>query len=154
MGKSGFGWDDSRCMITVDSQDVWDEYCKDRAEGTRITETVNESVHTSRANLGQSDSQECYVPTAEWCPDTGYVGNDGTDSEETHFPHAPNVQSTAATRKSTSSNKKRKMIRASDDDGLTIAVSNFCESANERLGELSKKLFSDYIEGEKRAAVF
>ncbi|KAL0404592.1 UNVERIFIED_CONTAM: hypothetical protein Sradi_2100000 [Sesamum radiatum] len=28
MGKSGFGWDDSRCMITVDSQDVWDEYCK------------------------------------------------------------------------------------------------------------------------------
>ncbi|KAL0342944.1 UNVERIFIED_CONTAM: hypothetical protein Sangu_1181800 [Sesamum angustifolium] len=28
LGKSDFGWDDSRSMITVDSQDVWDEYCK------------------------------------------------------------------------------------------------------------------------------
>ncbi|KAL0395388.1 UNVERIFIED_CONTAM: hypothetical protein Slati_4505000 [Sesamum latifolium] len=28
MGKSGFRWDNSWCMIMVDSQDVWDEYCK------------------------------------------------------------------------------------------------------------------------------
>ncbi|KAL0458770.1 UNVERIFIED_CONTAM: hypothetical protein Slati_0504200 [Sesamum latifolium] len=161
MGKSGFGWDDSRCMITVDSQDVWDEYCKswsffpvwreifgrDRAEGTRIIETVNEYVHPSKSNLDQTDSQDCYAPTAEWCPDTGYVEKDGAASEEIQFTQEPNVQSTAATRKSTRSSKKRKVIRVSDDDGLSNVVSTFCEGANERLGELSKKFFSDYIEG-------
>ncbi|KAL0366857.1 UNVERIFIED_CONTAM: hypothetical protein Sradi_3575800 [Sesamum radiatum] len=52
MGKSDFGWDESLCMVTVESQDTWDEFCK-----IIIQRTVN-------------------VPTAEWCPDVGYAGND------------------------------------------------------------------------------
>ncbi|KAL0399934.1 UNVERIFIED_CONTAM: hypothetical protein Sradi_2336700 [Sesamum radiatum] len=178
MGKSGFGWDDSRCMITVDSQDMWDEYCKqdatartmrfklwpffpawrkifgrDRAEGARIFETVHEYNPPSKSNVGQSDSQECYVPTAEWCPSTGYVGNDAS-LEDIQFTPEANAQSTAATRKSTSSSKRRKIVRETEDDGFSNAVTTFCQSANERLAEMSKKLFTDYIEGEKRAAVF
>ncbi|KAL0312948.1 UNVERIFIED_CONTAM: hypothetical protein Sradi_5694100 [Sesamum radiatum] len=103
--------------------------------------------------MGQSDSQECYVLTAEWCPDTGYVGNDAS-LEDIQFTPEANVQSTAATRKSTSSSKRRKVVRETEDDGFSNAVSTFCQSANERLDEMSKKLFCDYIEGEKRAAVF
>ncbi|KAL0430523.1 UNVERIFIED_CONTAM: hypothetical protein Sradi_0678300 [Sesamum radiatum] len=101
-------------------------------EGARIFETVHEYNPLSKSNMGQFDSQECYVPTAEWCPDTGYV----------------------ATRKSTSSSKRRKVVRETEDDGFSNAVSTFCQSANERLAEMTKKLFCDYIEGEKRAAVF
>ncbi|KAK4435695.1 hypothetical protein Salat_0733000 [Sesamum alatum] len=40
------------------------------------------------------------------------------------------------------------------DDGLTAAVNTFCDSANQRLGELSKKLFADYDEAEKRSSVY
>ncbi|KAL0293469.1 UNVERIFIED_CONTAM: hypothetical protein Sradi_6936100 [Sesamum radiatum] len=85
---------------------------------------------------------------AEWFPETGYVRNDGAALDEIQLTQEPNVQSTAAMRKSTSSSKKRKVI------GLSNIVSTFCESANERLGELSKKLFFDFIEGEKRAAIY
>ncbi|KAK4433039.1 hypothetical protein Salat_1066100 [Sesamum alatum] len=40
------------------------------------------------------------------------------------------------------------------DDGLTNAVNTFCDSANERLGELSKKLFANYEEVEKWSSVY
>ncbi|KAL0373478.1 UNVERIFIED_CONTAM: hypothetical protein Sradi_3263500 [Sesamum radiatum] len=151
MGKSGFGWDDDRCMITVDSQDAWDDYCKvdatartmrykswpffpawreifgrDRAEGARIFETVHEFNHPSKSNMGQPDSQDCYVPTAE-CPDMGYVGNDAS-LEDIHFTPEPNVQSTTAMRKSTNSSKRRKVVRESDDDGFSTAVSVFARA--------------------------
>ncbi|KAL2228791.1 UNVERIFIED_CONTAM: hypothetical protein Sindi_1858800 [Sesamum indicum] len=100
MGKSDLGWDDNRCMVTVDSQDVSDEYCKveptartmcykswpffpawreilgkDRAEGERTLD-VNETVHVAKSYCGTTDTQDCYVPSAEWCPEFGYVGND------------------------------------------------------------------------------
>ncbi|KAK4394008.1 hypothetical protein Sango_1871600 [Sesamum angolense] len=99
MGKSGFGWDDSRSMITVDSQDVWDEYCKidssartmqykswpflpawreifgkDRAVGYVIVEAhpkVNEADTDA-----DTETHGYYVPTTEWCPGVGYVEND------------------------------------------------------------------------------
>ncbi|KAL0311987.1 UNVERIFIED_CONTAM: hypothetical protein Sradi_5598000 [Sesamum radiatum] len=77
MGKSGLGWDDSRNMVTVDSQDVWEEHCKvdptartmrykswpyfpawreifgrDRADGVRTVETVNEYAHPTKSPVG------------------------------------------------------------------------------------------------------
>ncbi|KAL0374105.1 UNVERIFIED_CONTAM: hypothetical protein Sradi_3326200 [Sesamum radiatum] len=136
MDKSGLGWDDNRYMVTVDSQDVREEYCKvdptaqtmrykswpffptwreifgrDRVDGGCILEIVNEYVHPSKSQVGQTDTQECYVPTAEWCPKFGYVGNDRATSED-------------------------------------------IQSVDARLTELSKKLFVDYIEVEKRAIVY
>ncbi|KAL0454952.1 UNVERIFIED_CONTAM: hypothetical protein Slati_0834400 [Sesamum latifolium] len=166
MDKSGFGWDDSRCMITVDSQEVWDEFCKlffpawreifgrDRAEGERIFKTTPEIVHTPKTNCIQTDTQECYVPTAEWCLEFGYAENDKAISDEIQVTPDPNVHSTASHIKSGSTSKKRKRLKVSDDDGLSNAVSTFYASADARLGEISKKLFVDFLEVEKRSAVF
>ncbi|KAK4435016.1 hypothetical protein Salat_0664600 [Sesamum alatum] len=98
MAKSGFGWDDSWCMITVDTQDIWEEFCK--------------------ANVDV------------------------------------NVTSTASHKKIGSSRKKRNEKIIVQDDGLTNAANTFCDSANERLGELSKKLFADYNEAEKRSSIY
>ncbi|KAL0366961.1 UNVERIFIED_CONTAM: hypothetical protein Sradi_3586200 [Sesamum radiatum] len=176
MAKSGFGWDDSRCMITVDSQEVWDEFCKhcknnavqvwpffsawreifgrDRAEGERIFETTPEIVQNQKSNFVQTDTQECYVPTAEWCPDFGYAGNDKAISDEVQVTPDPNVNSTASNMKSGSASRKRKGCKVADDDILSNAVEKFCASADARLAEISKKLFVDYIEVEKRSAIF
>ncbi|KAL0400324.1 UNVERIFIED_CONTAM: hypothetical protein Sradi_2375700 [Sesamum radiatum] len=131
MSKSGFGWDDSRCMITVDSQDVWEEYCKidssartmcyknwpffpawreifgkDRAVGEVMVEG-HPNVNAADTDV-ETETQDYYVPTAEWCPGVGYVD----------------------------------------------AVKKFCDTANQRLLEISKKLFVDYEEVEKRSAVY
>ncbi|KAL0444269.1 UNVERIFIED_CONTAM: hypothetical protein Slati_2149600 [Sesamum latifolium] len=160
MVKSGLGWDDSRCMVMVDSQDVWEEYCKreifgrDRAEGGRILETVDVYVQPSKAHVPQTDTQECYVPTAEWCAEFGYIGNDKAASKNIQVTQEANMHSVNSNRKSASTSKKRKASKVGDDDGLSNVVSMFCESADARLTELSKKLFVDYIEVEKRVAVF
>ncbi|KAL0430309.1 UNVERIFIED_CONTAM: hypothetical protein Sradi_0656900 [Sesamum radiatum] len=106
MGKSGFGWDDTRCMITVDNQDIWNEYCKDRAVG-EVTVEAHPTVNNDDSEK-DTETQSYYVPTAEWCPDFGYVE----------------------------------------------AVNAFCDTAKQHLVELSKKLFVDYEEVEKRAVVF
>ncbi|KAL0423566.1 UNVERIFIED_CONTAM: hypothetical protein Sradi_0891400 [Sesamum radiatum] len=99
MSKSGLSWDDSRCMVTVDSQDVWDDYCKidpttrttryktwsfflawrgifgkDRANG-EVTRDANKKVDPP-PSLVDNDPTDCYVPMAEWCPNFGYFRND------------------------------------------------------------------------------
>ncbi|KAK4413677.1 hypothetical protein Salat_2780500 [Sesamum alatum] len=78
MAKSGFGWDDSRCMITVDTQDIWDEFCKDVVD---------------------NETQDCYVPTTEWCPDVGHVGNENGTAGDTQANVDVNVTSTASHKK-------------------------------------------------------
>ncbi|KAL2235386.1 UNVERIFIED_CONTAM: hypothetical protein Sindi_1270800 [Sesamum indicum] len=40
------------------------------------------------------------------------------------------------------------------DDGLANAMTTFCESVNEQLGELNKKSLVDFDEVEKRSAVY
>ncbi|KAL0328338.1 UNVERIFIED_CONTAM: hypothetical protein Scaly_2266400 [Sesamum calycinum] len=146
MGKSGFGWDDSRSMITVDSQDVWDEYCKidasaktmrykswpffpawreifgkDRAIGEVIVEAHPKGNEAD--TVADTETHGYYVPTAEWCPGVGYVGNDSGALGDIH-------------------------------ENVDHAVNTFCDAANQRLSEISKKLFVDYEEVEKRSAVF
>ncbi|KAK4382562.1 hypothetical protein Sango_2859200 [Sesamum angolense] len=177
MGKSGFGWDDSRSMITVDSQDVWDEYCKidasarvmrykswpyfpawreifgkDRAIGKVIVEAHPKGNEAD--TVADAEMHGYYVPTVEWCPGVGYVGNDSGTFGDIHENVDRNVTSTVSQKKPTSSGKKRKKINTHTDDGLTDGVNTFCDAANQRLSEISKKLFMDYEEVEKRSAVF
>ncbi|KAL0401316.1 UNVERIFIED_CONTAM: hypothetical protein Slati_4161500 [Sesamum latifolium] len=177
MGKSGFGWDDSRCMITVDSQEVWDEYCKidssartmrykswpffsawreifgkDRAVG-EVTVEVHPTVNDTDTEA-ETETQEYYVPTAEWCPGVGYIGNDNGTPGDNQENVDRNATSTASQKKPTSSGKKRKRRVPVADDGLTDAVNTFCDTANQRLSEISKKLFVDYEEVEKRSTVY
>ncbi|KAK4434522.1 hypothetical protein Salat_0615000 [Sesamum alatum] len=102
----------------------------------------------------EDETQDCYVPTAEWCPNTGYAGNDNVTGGGTQGNVEVKVNSTASQKKIGSSGKKRKTKMIVQDHGLTYAVNKCCDSANERLGELSKKLFADFDEIEKRSSVY
>ncbi|KAK4421576.1 hypothetical protein Salat_2108200 [Sesamum alatum] len=96
----------------------------------------------------ENDTQDCYAPTAEWCPKTGYAGNDTGTVADVQANVDVNVTSTASAKKVGSIGKKRKVKGFVQDDGLTAAVNTFCDSVNQRLGELSNKLFADYDEAE------
>ncbi|KAL0441050.1 UNVERIFIED_CONTAM: hypothetical protein Sradi_0043900 [Sesamum radiatum] len=137
MGNSGFGWDDNRSMITVDSQDVWDEYCKIDASAKVYAIQVLALFSRLAGNF------RCWVCRN----DSGALG-------DIHENVDRNVTSTASQKKPTSSGRKRKKIDTHTDDGLADAVNTFCDAANQRLSEISKKLFVDYEEVEKRSAVF
>ncbi|KAK4425238.1 hypothetical protein Salat_1717700 [Sesamum alatum] len=84
----------------------------------------------------------------------GYVGNDNgaTGNNQGHFE--PNTTSTASHKKSNHSSRERKSHTIVQDGGLYKAVNTFCDSANQRLSKLSKKLFVDYDEAEKQSAVY
>ncbi|KAK4441528.1 hypothetical protein Salat_0487700 [Sesamum alatum] len=93
----------------------------------------------------------------KWCPKTVYAGNDNRTVGETQGNIEVNVTSTTSKKKIKKlgvPEKKRKAKIVVQDDGLTNAVNTFCDSANERLGELSKKLFADYEEVEKQSLVY
>ncbi|KAK4426516.1 hypothetical protein Salat_1420200 [Sesamum alatum] len=132
---------------------AWREiFGKDQAGGS-IAEDYDDVVDvmdTPEAN----DPQEYYVPTAEWCPESGFVGNDNGPTQDTQGNIDPTVNSTTSNKKSTSNRKKQKVMVGASDDGLELAANTFCDTANARLGELSKKLFVDYDEVEKRSAVY
>ncbi|KAK4434860.1 hypothetical protein Salat_0648900 [Sesamum alatum] len=132
---------------------AWREiFGKDRAVGDEIcvgqyTNDVPPVVDLADDEV-DNETPECYVPTVEWCPNTGYAGNDSGTFAETQPNVDVNVTSTNSQKRMGSSGKKRKVKIIVQDDGLTNAVNTFCDSANERLDELSKKLFTDYEEAE------
>ncbi|KAL0460988.1 UNVERIFIED_CONTAM: hypothetical protein Slati_0726000 [Sesamum latifolium] len=86
MSKSGLGWDDNRCMVTVDDDNAWKEYVK--------------------------DTQDCYVPTAEWNPKTAFVGYEEDPQTSYNANVDPTVNSSSATKRTTTSIKKRKAEEA------------------------------------------
>ncbi|KAL0313338.1 UNVERIFIED_CONTAM: hypothetical protein Sradi_5733100 [Sesamum radiatum] len=155
MSKSGFGWDESRHMVTVENNDVWDEYLK-----------VDPSVRTMRFKswpffnawreiFGKDGAQ-------------GEVAEDINDTVRASTPLSPPVSPTVPVnnrddecyvrpqnvRKSGSTGKKRKVAHAASDERLVDCVSTFCEAANVRMVELTKRLFVDFDEVEKRSSVF
>ncbi|KAL0349829.1 UNVERIFIED_CONTAM: hypothetical protein Sradi_4132100 [Sesamum radiatum] len=134
IGKGGLGWDDTRCMVTVASQDVWDEYCKidpsarsmrykswpyfpawheifgkDRVNG-EVTHDVNEMENLSD-NVAETEPEDCYILTVEWCPNLGYVGNDNAFVGDNQANVEANVNSTASNKKFTSSTKNKRPIK-------------------------------------------
>ncbi|KAK4416635.1 hypothetical protein Salat_2489000 [Sesamum alatum] len=138
---------------------AWREiFGKDRAVGDEIyvgqyTNDVTPVVDLADDEV-DNETPECYVPTAEWCPNTGYAGNDTGTNADTQANIYVNVTSTNSQKRLGSSGRKRKAKIIFQDDGLTNAVNTFCDSANERLGELSKKLFADFEVAEKRSSVY
>ncbi|KAK4422945.1 hypothetical protein Salat_1877100 [Sesamum alatum] len=90
-----------------------------------------------------NDPQEYYIPTAEWCPESGFVGNDNGPMQDTQGNIDPTVNSTT--------NKKKGNI----DPTVNSTTGNKKSTSNrKKLGELSKKLFVNYDEVEKRSGVY
>ncbi|KAL0355795.1 UNVERIFIED_CONTAM: hypothetical protein Sradi_4026400 [Sesamum radiatum] len=116
MSKSGFGWDDEKNMITVDENSIWDDYVKvdpsvktmryksfpffpawreifgkDRAagEGAKDGKATVDAVRREEAR----ETQDYYVPTAEWNPEEGFVSNDGDPVQSSQMNVDPTTNS-------------------------------------------------------------
>ncbi|KAK4389459.1 hypothetical protein Sango_2282900 [Sesamum angolense] len=94
MSRSGLGWDDSRCMVTVEDNNAWEERKKPVSYNLNIDPTVNSS-------------------SASKCP--------------------------------TTSTKKRKVQEAWPEiPQLVNMVTQFCDTANTRLGCLTRVLEKEF----------
>ncbi|KAL2252672.1 UNVERIFIED_CONTAM: hypothetical protein Sindi_0061900 [Sesamum indicum] len=96
--KSGLGWDESQNMVMVEDDNAWDDYVKfqmdPNAKGMHYKtwpffSSCREIFGKDRAtrnygadpyknandirNEKMADTQDCYVPNAEWNPDIGFV---------------------------------------------------------------------------------
>ncbi|KAL0366883.1 UNVERIFIED_CONTAM: hypothetical protein Sradi_3578400 [Sesamum radiatum] len=174
MSKSGLGWDENRCMVTVDDDNAWEEYVKvdpttkgmrykawhffpawgeifgkDRAQGSR---TVQPPPPDEDVNMEEpQDTQDCYVPTAEWNPKTGFVGQEEDPPTSSNVNVDPTINSSSATKRTTTSNKKRKAEEAWQEIPQWVSiVTNFCESANNQLGSLTRVLEKEFGDPNQR----
>ncbi|KAK4382550.1 hypothetical protein Sango_2861900 [Sesamum angolense] len=79
MSKSGFGWDESQCMVTIEEndKDVWDDYVKreifvkDCAAGDVANDTDGAASEICHEKNNRIDNY--YIPTAEWNPKMGFM---------------------------------------------------------------------------------
>ncbi|XP_011083387.1 uncharacterized protein LOC105165934 [Sesamum indicum] len=163
--RSGFGWDDSRNMVTVEEDSVWDDYVKmdpsakgmrhktwpflpswreifgrDRATGERSANPFKEANDIRDEEIGET--HECNVR------DDGCILEPAEDRVEGEPVSSFNASvdptqnsSSAAKRTGGSSSKKRKSTYLYDGiPKLVEMVTNFCESANARLGKLTRQV--------------
>ncbi|KAK4431046.1 hypothetical protein Salat_0866600 [Sesamum alatum] len=92
---------------------AWREiFGKDRAVGDKIyvgqyTNDVTPVVDLADDEV-DNETLDCYVPTAEWCPNTGYADNDTGTNADTQANIDVNVTSTNSQKCLGSSGRKRK----------------------------------------------
>ncbi|KAL0429055.1 UNVERIFIED_CONTAM: hypothetical protein Sradi_0531500 [Sesamum radiatum] len=179
MSKSGFGWDESTCMVTIEEndKDVWDNYVKldphaksmhykpwpffpawreifgkDRAAGDEANDTdgaANEIRHEKNKT-----TDDCYIPTAEWNPDTGFIGIEEEPPQFSHMNVDPTINSSSATKRTHSLLKKRKC----DDPlaelpQLVNLITKFCDSADTRMEKMARVLEGEFGDPDRRALV-
>ncbi|KAK4422007.1 hypothetical protein Salat_2151400 [Sesamum alatum] len=129
-------------VATMEASPAWNAWCDEMAENMwnewQYTNDATPIVNLANDDEFENDTQDCYVPTAEWCPKIGYSGNDNGTVADTQANVDVNATSTASAKKIGSTGKKIKAKVFVQDDGLTTAVNTFCDSAYERLGELRK----------------
>ncbi|KAL0411287.1 UNVERIFIED_CONTAM: hypothetical protein Slati_3718400 [Sesamum latifolium] len=178
MTKSGLGWDDSRCMVTVDDDNAWEDYVKtdptakgmrykswpffpawseifgkDQAQGGRTLQPPPPPTKDPGIEQPQ-DTQDCYVPTAEWNPDTGFVGQEEDPPLSYNLNVDPTMNSSSATKRTETSSKKRKAHESWPEiPQLVSMVTNFCDTANTRLGSLTRVLEKEFGDPNQRVTI-
>ncbi|KAK4383716.1 hypothetical protein Sango_2749900 [Sesamum angolense] len=147
MAKSGLGWDDSRNMISVEDDSAWDEFLKidPSAKGMRAA--------TEKTGRELTDFQQCYTPTGDWNPDTDFQGISEELPQSNNNNCDPTVDSSSATKRTTSGRKRKAYDPCSEIPQLVNMVSNFCETANNRIGSLTRVLESEFGDPNKRGVV-
>ncbi|KAL0409555.1 UNVERIFIED_CONTAM: hypothetical protein Sradi_1889900 [Sesamum radiatum] len=177
MTKSGLGWDDSRCMVTVDDDNAWEDYVKtdpmakgmpykswsffhawseifgkDRAQGGRTIQPP--PPPNEDPGIEEHDTQDCYIPSAEWNPDTGFVGQEEEPPLSYNLNVDPTVNSSSATKCVATPSKKRKAHESWPEiPQLVSMVTNFCETANTRLASLTRVLEKEFGDPDQRVTV-
>ncbi|KAL0433300.1 UNVERIFIED_CONTAM: hypothetical protein Slati_2664300 [Sesamum latifolium] len=120
MTKSGLGWDDSCCMVTVEDDNAWDDYVK-RKGGTDAFKDANDIREEELAN-----KQDCYVPMTEWNPDIGFVGVEDDTPSSFNVNGDPTMNSSSATKRTGSTSMKRKVREVSGN--IPIELQTFDEN--------------------------
>ncbi|KAL0284840.1 UNVERIFIED_CONTAM: hypothetical protein Scaly_2837100 [Sesamum calycinum] len=165
MSKSGLGWDDSRCMVMVEDNNTWEELIPllrvcatnrglSSLHGVRSLARIEPRGRTLQPPPLQTedvgveqpqDTQDCYVPTAEWNPETGFVGQEEEPPVSYNLNIDPTVNSSSATKRPITSSKKRKVQKAWPKiSQLVNMITKFCDTANTRLGCLTRVLEKEF----------
>ncbi|KAG8390739.1 hypothetical protein BUALT_Bualt01G0114900 [Buddleja alternifolia] len=168
--RSGFGWNDATNMITVESEDAWNNFVKtdsnarnmryktwplykdwveifgkDRATGEGaegFADVVEEQVHRPHVNLAGKENEfgGDYEP---------FDSNPQVDEcQSMSFSNANDDGS----RKS--SNKRKRKVVDENDDRFIDLMTSFCEKTNERLGEISRRIGFEHDASLSRKAVY
>ncbi|KAL0438831.1 UNVERIFIED_CONTAM: hypothetical protein Slati_2366100 [Sesamum latifolium] len=138
MTKSGLGWDDGRCMVTVEDDNAWDEYVK-----------MDPSTMGMRYK-----SWPFFTAWREIFGKVRANGDCGTDA----FKDANDIREEELTNKEdcyTGSTSRKRKVRESSDDipRLVEMVSTFCESADTRMGTLTRVLENEFGDPDHRAVI-
>ncbi|KAL0402001.1 UNVERIFIED_CONTAM: hypothetical protein Slati_4230000 [Sesamum latifolium] len=135
MTKSGLGWDDSRCMVIVNDDNVWEEYVK-----------VIPHMHPMRC-WHEVAARYARLLHSYHRRESGYwfcwIEEDPPLSYNLNVD--PTVNSSSVTKRTTTSSKKSKAQEAWPEiPQLVSMVTNFCDTANTRLGSLSRVLEKEF----------
>ncbi|KAK4411901.1 hypothetical protein Sango_0263100 [Sesamum angolense] len=95
-------------------------------------------VATEKTGRELTDAQQCYTPTGDWNPDTGFHGINEELPQSNNNNCDPTVDSSSATKRTTSGRKRKVDDPCSEIPQLVNMVSNFCETANNRIGSLTR----------------
>ncbi|KAL0453573.1 UNVERIFIED_CONTAM: hypothetical protein Slati_1335400 [Sesamum latifolium] len=130
LARSGFGWNESMQMIVV-SDEVFDNYAKDRATGEHAEDIYNASNNVSIETVPVSP--EYCVPS----PDPNGLGDDhdfmnSFTQSTTHLNAAPSDTERV-------SSKKRKKSISNVDEKFDAKFDIFVSVTDNRLGDLAKR---------------
>ncbi|KAL0401179.1 UNVERIFIED_CONTAM: hypothetical protein Slati_4147800 [Sesamum latifolium] len=133
---------------------AWREiFGKDRATGDSARDPMEFSNKVQEEE--RNDEGDCYIPIAEWNPKTGFASIEEEAPSNSNLNVDPTINSSSATKRASSSSRKRK---AEDPlaalPQLVQVVTNFCDSANNRIGTLTRVLEKEFGDPDQRALIF
>ncbi|KAG8390521.1 hypothetical protein BUALT_Bualt01G0092000 [Buddleja alternifolia] len=136
--RSGFGFNSTTNMITVESQEVWDNYVKTDSNA-RNMRFKTWPLYGDWVEIFGKDSS-----TGE-CAE-GFV--DVFDEVQSMF------MSNANTSGSSKSDKRKRKVVDENDDRFIDLTSSFCEKTDNRLGDISRRIGFEHDASMSRKAVF
>ncbi|KAG8372423.1 hypothetical protein BUALT_Bualt12G0064600 [Buddleja alternifolia] len=145
---SGFGWNDTTKMITIDDESVWADYVKifgkDRATGEAaegfadvVQVLFNKDVNNEKGK--DNDRRLDYEPV--------FNHSQFDEVQNMSFLHANTSGS------SKSEKRKRKIVDENDDRFIDLMTS-FCDKSDDRLGDISKCIGFEHDASKSTKVVF
>ncbi|KAG8388662.1 hypothetical protein BUALT_Bualt02G0148600 [Buddleja alternifolia] len=168
--RSGFGWNAETNMITIESEDAWNNFVKTDSNARTMryktwplykdwVEIFGKDRATGECAEGFPDVVEALQNNVN-ANQTGKDNEDGGDyvpvfnNSQFHevqsmsFSHA----NTGGSSKS-ASKRKRKVVDENDDRFIDL-MSSFCDKTDERMGDISRRIGFEHDTSLSRKAVF
>ncbi|KAG8367927.1 hypothetical protein BUALT_Bualt16G0123600 [Buddleja alternifolia] len=146
LSRSGFGFNNTTNMITMNSQEVWDNYIKDRATGKDVegfADVVQQLLNNNVNNEQGKENEEGgdYVPV---------FNNSQFDEVESMSVSYANTSDSS---KSQKRKRKRKVVDENDDCFINL-MSKFYDKTDDKLGDICKRIRFEHYASLSRKMVF